>query len=80
MERNSAPQPMYRDDLATLYTVSEESVMETLSQRFAQGNIYTYLGDILLITNPFHEYPIYGAEVITTIAAAYEFHFLCSFY
>jgi myosin heavy subunit len=57
---------MYRDDLATLYTVSEDSVMETLSQRFSQGNIYTFVGDVLLIVNPFNEYPIYGAEVCFT--------------
>jgi hypothetical protein len=63
LERGKAPTRMWRDDLATLYSVTEESVMENLEQRFAQGNIYTYLGDILLLINPFHSYPIYGPEV-----------------
>ncbi|CAL8096465.1 unnamed protein product [Orchesella dallaii] len=73
MDRKSAPQPMYRDDLATLDSVSDESVMETLNQRFAQGNIYTYLGDILIMINPFREYPIYGAEV----ASRYKYRARC---
>lgn len=63
MDRKSAPQPMYRDDLATIDCVSDEGVMETLNQRFAQGNIYTFLGDILIMINPFHEYTNYGSEV-----------------
>jgi len=54
---------MYKDDLTTLTTVNEEIVLDTLSQRFSQGNIYTFVGDILISINPFHEYPIYSPEV-----------------
>ncbi|CAG7716563.1 unnamed protein product [Allacma fusca] len=53
MDRIQVPQRLSRDDLATLHKVSEERVMETLHQRFAEGNIYTYLGDILIVLNPF---------------------------
>lgn len=48
---------MYCDALAMLDSLSDESVMETLNRRLAQGNIYTFLGDIVIVINPFHEYP-----------------------
>lgn len=65
---------MHRDDLATLDCASDEAVMETLNQRFAQGNIYTFLGDILIMINPFREYPIYGSEVdhLMAVIIVYE--------
>ena len=53
MDRSQAPQRLSVDDLATLHRVSEDTVMEALHQRFAEGNIYTYLGDILIVINPF---------------------------
>lgn len=62
---------MYRDDLATLFGVNEGKVLNTLEHRFAQGNIYTYLGETLILINPLYEYPIYGPEVILLLEASH---------
>jgi len=58
---------MYRDDLATLFGVTECKVLETLEARYAQANIYTYIGDILILVNPFNTCLLYGPEVTHSI-------------
>uniref|UniRef100_A0A3Q3R4P4 Myosin motor domain-containing protein n=1 Tax=Monopterus albus TaxID=43700 RepID=A0A3Q3R4P4_MONAL len=40
------------DDLCNLQTVTEESVLEALRQRFYRLKIYTYAGNILIAVNP----------------------------
>lgn len=36
--------------------------MDQLYQRYMRGQIYTYIGDILLAMNPFQRLPIYSEE------------------
>ena len=54
------------DDLATLENLEEAVIVEHLKQRYDKGNIYTYIGDILLAVNPFKNLNIYGNMVIYT--------------
>nr|XP_020447008.1 unconventional myosin-IXb-like isoform X2 [Monopterus albus] len=47
------------DDLCNLQTVTEESVLEALRQRFYRLKIYTYAGNILIAVNPNKFLPVY---------------------
>ncbi|XP_052720135.1 myosin-IIIb-like isoform X3 [Crassostrea angulata] len=50
------------DDLATLENLDEETIVSQLDSRYSQGQIYTYIGDILLAVNPFRPLVIYTEE------------------
>ncbi|KAK3082812.1 hypothetical protein FSP39_006063 [Pinctada imbricata] len=54
------------DDLATLENLDEETIVSQLNDRYNQGIIYTYIGDILLAVNPFRPLPIYSEEFSQT--------------
>jgi myosin III len=54
--------PYTIDDLATLENFDEDSIVTQLFNRFMQGQIYTYIGDILLAVNPFTNLGIYNEE------------------
>ena len=63
-KRKSKPySPQTVDDLAALETFDEESIVNQLYNRFMQGQIYTYIGDILLSVNPFTNLTIYSEKV-----------------
>ncbi|XP_051254648.1 unconventional myosin-IXb isoform X1 [Dicentrarchus labrax] len=47
------------DDLCNLQTVSEESILEALRQRFYKLKIYTYASNILIAMNPNKFLPVY---------------------
>ncbi|XP_016897954.1 unconventional myosin-IXb isoform X3 [Cynoglossus semilaevis] len=47
------------DDLCNLQTVTEESILETLRQRFYRLKIYTYISNILVAINPNKYLPVY---------------------
>ncbi|XP_042353404.1 unconventional myosin-IXb [Plectropomus leopardus] len=47
------------DDLCNLQTVTEESVLEALRQRFYRLKIYTYASNILIAINPNKFLPLY---------------------
>uniref|UniRef100_A0A3Q1GTE7 Myosin IXb n=1 Tax=Acanthochromis polyacanthus TaxID=80966 RepID=A0A3Q1GTE7_9TELE len=47
------------DDLCNLPTVTEESVLEALRQRFYKHKIYTYASNILIAINPNKFLPVY---------------------
>ncbi|XP_070700770.1 unconventional myosin-IXb [Pempheris klunzingeri] len=47
------------DDLCNLQTVTEESILEALRQRFYRLKIYTYASDILIAINPNKFLPVY---------------------
>lgn len=52
------------DDLCRLPTLSEQTLLEYLEQRFSQGRIYTYVGEILIAVNPFRFFPMYNPKFI----------------
>lgn len=47
------------DDLCSLQAVSEESILEALSQRFHRLKIYTYARNVLIAINPNKFLPVY---------------------
>lgn len=55
--------PYTVDDLASLENFDEDSIVTQLFNRFMQGQIYTYIGDILLAVNPFTNLGMYNEEV-----------------
>ncbi|XP_045527371.1 myosin-IIIb-like isoform X3 [Pieris brassicae] len=57
--RKAKAEKMYTDDLATLEVLTEEAIVEQLQKRYAQNQIYTYIGDILVAVNPFTDVGIY---------------------
>lgn len=52
------------DDLCRLPTLSEQTLLEHLEDRFSQGRIYTYVGEILIAVNPFRFFPMYNPKFI----------------
>ncbi|CAF4781983.1 unnamed protein product, partial [Rotaria sp. Silwood1] len=59
----SLPTKLPNDDLALLPEISEQSLLYDLEMRYRQGQIYTYIGDILIALNPFDHLPIYGRKI-----------------
>ncbi|CAF3676597.1 unnamed protein product [Rotaria sp. Silwood1] len=51
------------DDLAKLSLLTEDILLEHLKERYERDLIYTYLGDILVAVNPFHETSLYTAQI-----------------
>eukprot|EP00039_Didymoeca_costata_P021881 m.3158 g.3158 ORF g.3158 m.3158 type:complete len:1082 (-) comp2700_c0_seq1:73-3318(-) len=52
-------------DLAKIGQLDENTILTTLQKRYAEGNIYTYVGDIILAVNPFEQLPLYTKEMKT---------------
>uniref|UniRef100_UPI00358FA231 unconventional myosin-XVI-like isoform X2 n=1 Tax=Myxine glutinosa TaxID=7769 RepID=UPI00358FA231 len=55
--------PSPSDDLASLTELTEKFVCYELQKRFQRDQIYTYIGEILLVLNPFRQLPIYSAVI-----------------
>ncbi|KAM6178583.1 unconventional myosin-XVI [Rhynchocyon petersi] len=55
--------PAPSDDLATLSELNDSSLLYEIQKRFGNNQIYTFIGDILLLVNPFKELPIYSTLV-----------------
>ena len=51
------------DNLANLAELSEETLLQELKARFMAHNIMTYVGDILIVMNPYQRYPIYTKAI-----------------
>ncbi|KAF8634884.1 hypothetical protein AX15_000638 [Amanita polypyramis BW_CC] len=51
-------------DMTLLTTISNESVNENLQKRWTNGEIYTYIGNVLISVNPFRDLGIYTDEVL----------------
>ncbi|XP_016059297.1 PREDICTED: unconventional myosin-XVI-like, partial [Miniopterus natalensis] len=62
--------PAPNDDLATLSELNDGSLLYEIQKRFGNNQIYTFIGDILLLVNPFKELPIYS----TTVSRLYRGH------
>lgn len=63
IDRRSEPMDMLPDDMASLENLTEEVVINHLFRRFQEGQIYTYIGDILVAVNPFQILDIYAEKV-----------------
>ncbi|KAG8559678.1 hypothetical protein GDO81_017412 [Engystomops pustulosus] len=50
------------DDLVNLEVLDEETIIHQLQTRFADLQIYTYVGDILIALNPFQNLSIYSPQ------------------
>ncbi|KAK4229718.1 putative myosin-5 [Podospora fimiseda] len=53
-------------DLTLLRTVSNEAINDNLKQRFEGGQIYTYIGHVLVSVNPFRDLGIYTDQVLNS--------------
>ncbi|KAK0080281.1 hypothetical protein PV325_000172 [Microctonus aethiopoides] len=51
-------------DLCQLPDLNEQTLLDNLRARFLAGNIYTYVGSILIAVNPFKFYPIYNPKYV----------------
>ncbi|GLD71296.1 unconventional myosin-IXa-like protein [Lates japonicus] len=67
VERGFLPQPAGSDppsDLCALPELTERALLESLRVRFRQEKIYTYIGSILIVINPFQFLPIYNPKYV----------------
>uniref|UniRef100_A0AAX7TM81 Unconventional myosin-IXa-like n=1 Tax=Astatotilapia calliptera TaxID=8154 RepID=A0AAX7TM81_ASTCA len=67
VERGFLPQPAGSDppcDLCALPELTERALLESLRARFRQEKIYTYVGSILIVINPFQFLPIYNPKYV----------------
>ncbi|CAJ1056067.1 unconventional myosin-IXAa-like [Xyrichtys novacula] len=67
VERGFLPQPAGSDppsDLCALPELTERALLESLRARFRQEKIYTYIGSILIVVNPFQFLPIYNPKYV----------------
>lgn len=51
-------------DLCNLPDLNEQTLLENIKARFTSGNIYTYVGSILIAVNPFKFFPIYNPTYV----------------
>ncbi|XP_056137125.1 unconventional myosin-IXAb [Lampris incognitus] len=67
VERGFLPQPTggeHPADLCALPELTERALLESLRARFRQERIYTYVGSILIVINPFQFLPIYNPKYV----------------
>ncbi|GAO52587.1 hypothetical protein G7K_6660-t1 [Saitoella complicata NRRL Y-17804] len=53
-------------DLTLLSKISNEAINENLKKRFEHGDIYTYIGHVLISVNPFRDLGIYTENVLAS--------------
>eukprot|EP00035_Acanthoeca_spectabilis_P019895 m.430125 g.430125 ORF g.430125 m.430125 type:complete len:1030 (-) comp17117_c0_seq1:1257-4346(-) len=51
------------DNLANLEQLEISTLLKAVQNRYNDDNIHTYVGDILIILNPYVRFPLYGAEL-----------------
>ncbi|XP_075875447.1 unconventional myosin-IXAb-like isoform X4 [Nelusetta ayraudi] len=67
VERGFLPQPAGGEppaDLCALPELTERAMLENLRARFRQEKIYTYVGSILIVINPFQFLPLYNPKYV----------------
>ncbi|XP_047196371.1 unconventional myosin-IXAa isoform X3 [Hippoglossus stenolepis] len=67
VERGLLPQPESQGnhaDLCRLPELNEHSLLDNLRSRYRQERIYTYVGSILIVINPFKFLPIYNPKYV----------------
>ncbi|KJE96920.1 myosin 10 [Capsaspora owczarzaki ATCC 30864] len=52
------------EDMSTLSDLHEGAILHNIRQRYANSNVYTFIGSILAAVNPYKALPIYGDEVL----------------
>lgn len=57
---------MYVEDLAAIEPLSDDALLDELKNRLKVGDIYSFVGDVLLTVNPNREGPVYDRKVINT--------------
>ncbi|XP_062909804.1 unconventional myosin-XVI isoform X2 [Mobula hypostoma] len=63
MEQVNLVPPAPNDDLSTLSELTDRSLLYEIQKRFSNNQIYTYIGHILLLVNPYKELAIYSTMV-----------------
>ncbi|KAF9531924.1 myosin-1 [Crepidotus variabilis] len=51
-------------DMTLLTTISNDSINDNLQKRWTSGEIYTYIGAVLISVNPFRDLGIYTDEIL----------------
>lgn len=51
-------------DLTLISKISNEAINDNLKKRFEHGEIYTYIGHVLVSVNPFRDLGIYTDQVL----------------
>lgn len=51
-------------DLTLISKISNEAINDNLKKRFENGEIYTYIGHVLVSVNPFRDLGIYTDQVL----------------
>ncbi|XP_072334647.1 unconventional myosin-Ib isoform X2 [Scyliorhinus torazame] len=51
-------------DSVLLETLTEDTFLENLKKRFDHGEIYTYIGNVVISVNPYRHLPIYTPEKV----------------
>ncbi|XP_038020347.1 unconventional myosin-Ia isoform X1 [Motacilla alba alba] len=51
-------------DLVLLDPLTEQSLLQTLQERFRRRDIYTYIGNVVISVNPYQSLPIYTPEKV----------------
>ncbi|KAM8861780.1 unconventional myosin-IXAa-like isoform 1-T1 [Synchiropus picturatus] len=67
VDRGLLPQPAGSNppaDLCALPELTERALLDSLRARFRQEKIYTYVGSILIVINPFQFLPIYNPKFV----------------
>lgn len=66
---NNKTEKMFVEDLAALETVTEETILDELIQRYREGSTYTFVGDVLLSMNTNQPPPEYVRGVSTLLSS-----------
>ncbi|PRP78597.1 class VII unconventional myosin [Planoprotostelium fungivorum] len=52
------------DDMLKLPELHESTLLHNIRGRYAQNQVYTYVGPIVIAVNPFKRLPLYGEDII----------------
>ncbi|VDN08631.1 unnamed protein product [Dibothriocephalus latus] len=59
------PRDHFPDDNCALINLNEATLLENVKQRYMKDKIYTYVANILIAVNPYHEIPgLYSKETV----------------
>lgn len=73
---------MVVEDLAALDNINDESVLDELEERLKLKLFHSFVGDILLILNPYEHVGTYGdkvSEILLTLTLSFVTSYLLLF-